>query len=101
MIFARPIFAWTFWLTTLKIDRFVDLAGRDVINYSLNNLVMLLWSGVPLVLIFLVLALGNFSSAMPSKDNIINMFYGVSFGILFCIEIAYLIHAIISGIFAI
>jgi uncharacterized Tic20 family protein len=37
LIFTRPIIAWIFWLITSKIDRFVNLAGRDIINYWISQ----------------------------------------------------------------
>ncbi len=99
LIFVRPIIVWIFWLITSKIDRFVDLAGRDIINYSLNNLVLSLWFGLPLAICVLGVALAAFSSISSYKPMMI--FFGIGFGILFCIEVAYLIHAVVASIFAI
>jgi uncharacterized Tic20 family protein len=99
LIVVRPIAAWILWLTTSRIDRFIDLSGRDVINYSLNNLTLFLWISFPLLMIWIILALTNIPSLISSETS--NIVIGGIVGILFCIEIAYLVHAIVASTFAI
>ena len=98
LIVVRPIVAWILWLITSRIDRFINLAGRDVINYSLNNLTLFLWIGFPLLMICIILSLAKIPLLISSGTS--NIVISGSVGILFCIEIAYLVHAIVASKFA-
>jgi uncharacterized Tic20 family protein len=101
LTFVNPIIAWVFWLKTSKIHHFIDLAGRDVINYSLNNLMLLLWLVLPLF----IAGVGLLQSAfLPISYYTNNVFFVVCIAILCilsCLEIFYLIHAIVGSMFAI
>jgi uncharacterized Tic20 family protein len=44
MTIALPIVVFIVWKITRKIHIFVDLAGKDVLNYSLNSLLVILCS---------------------------------------------------------
>jgi uncharacterized Tic20 family protein len=98
LIVIRPIVAWILWLITSRIDRFINLAGRDIVNYSLNNLTLFLWIGFPLLMIWIILALTKIPLLISSGTS--NIVIGGSVGILFCVEIAYLVHAIVASTFA-
>jgi hypothetical protein len=50
-------------------------------------------------MIWIILALTNIPSLISSGTS--NIIVGIIFGILFCIEIAYLVHAIVASTFAI
>jgi uncharacterized Tic20 family protein len=95
--FGMPIFSWLLWLLTRKIHPFIDLAGRDVRNYTFNHLL------VCLLIIFItfttcgIKAPNSLSSSRDSKTagNILN---GAMI-VLYCNEAGYFINSVTSAIF--
>jgi uncharacterized Tic20 family protein len=97
LIFVIPIFYWLLWILTRKIHPFIDLAGRDVRNYTINH------SLVCLLIIFItfttcgIKAPNSLSSSRDSKTagNILN---GAMI-VLYCNEAGYFINSVTSAIF--
>jgi uncharacterized Tic20 family protein len=93
-IFILPVVAWIQWLVTKKIHPFIDRAGRSIINYALNMLMLTLC----LLFIFIstcgVFTNGNSGGSMG--DN----FILVSLVTLNCLAIAHTLNSVVAGIFA-
>jgi uncharacterized Tic20 family protein len=94
LIVLLPFIAWIQWLLTKRIHPFVDRAGRIIINYTLNMLLLT----ICLLFVFIstcgLVANGNFGQSVG--DN----FILVSLVTLNCIAIAYALNSVIAGIFA-
>jgi uncharacterized Tic20 family protein len=82
-----PIISWAIWMITRTMHPFVDLAGRDVLNYTLGNLMTTLG-----LTILLVVVSGSLYK--------VPYFHEVSFGILNFVVTAFAINSITAGIFA-
>jgi uncharacterized Tic20 family protein len=82
-----PIISWVMWLATRAIHPFVDLAGRDVLNYTLGNLISTL--GLTILLVVVSRSL-----------YMVPYFHEVSFGILNFVVAAFVMNSIFSGLFA-
>ena len=82
-----PIISWVLWLTTKAIHPFVDLAGRDVLNYTLNNLIAV----VSFVFVFAA------TSGILYKVKYFNI---ISMTILNTMIAVYVFTAIVAGVFA-
>jgi uncharacterized Tic20 family protein len=82
-----PIISWAIWMITRTMHPFVDLAGRDVLNYTLGNLITTLG-----LTILLVVVSGSLYK--------VPYFHEVSFGILNFVVTAFVINSIVAGIFA-
>jgi uncharacterized Tic20 family protein len=97
LIYVIPIFYWLLWILTRKIHPFIDLAGRDVRNYTINH------SLVCILIIFItfttcgIAAPNSFISSSNSKtaENILN---GAMI-VLYCNEAGYFINSVTSAIF--
>jgi uncharacterized Tic20 family protein len=87
MILFLPIISWVIWQITKQIDPFVNLAGRDVLNYALSNLAAIL----ALTIIFFVV-----SGALYK----LKYFEEVSFAILILVIAVFVMISVIAGIFA-
>jgi uncharacterized Tic20 family protein len=87
MMAIWPIISWVMWLATRAIHPFVDLAGRDVLNYTLGNLISTLGLTILLVVV------SGFLYKVP-------YFHEVSFGILNFVVAAFVLNAFVAGIFA-
>ena len=86
MVFL-PIMSWAIWLITKDIDPFVDLAGRDVLNCALNNLILCLGLTVTIVVV------SNFLSKL-------RYFLEVSSTILLLGVATLMMTSAVAGIFA-
>jgi uncharacterized Tic20 family protein len=87
MMAIWPIITWATWLATRAIHPFVDLAGRDVLNYTLGNLISILG------LTILLVVMSSFLYKVP-------YFHEVSFGILNFVIAAFVMNSIVAGMFA-
>jgi uncharacterized Tic20 family protein len=87
MMAIWPIISWVMWLTTRTIHAFVDLAGRDVLNYALGNLISTLG------LTILLVVTSRFLYKVP-------YFHEVSFGILNFVVAAFVMNSIVASMFA-
>jgi uncharacterized Tic20 family protein len=87
MMAIWPIISWVMWLATRAIHPVVDLAGRDVLNYALSNLI----STLSLTILFVVIS--GFLYKVP-------YFHEVSFGMINFVVAAFVTNSIIAGIFA-
>jgi uncharacterized Tic20 family protein len=94
-IFVLPTIAWIAWLMTKRVNIFVDLAGRDILNCTLNILI--------LAILFLFLA-GMTCSVLvstqflqqPAEDN----FIAINLISMNFMAIAYCLNSVISAVFA-
>jgi uncharacterized Tic20 family protein len=86
-ILLWPIISWGTWQITRAIDPFVDLAGRDVFNYTLSNLATTLCLTVVLVVI----------SGILYK---VKYFHEVSLTILVLVVAVFVMTSIVAGIFS-
>lgn len=87
LIVVLPVMSWTIWLITKDLDPFVDLAGRDAINYALNNLILILGLTV------MIVAISNFLSKLK-------YFHEVSSTILLLGVATFVMSSAVAGIFA-
>jgi uncharacterized Tic20 family protein len=88
MTLIWPIINWIAWASLRNIHPFVELAGRDVLNYALGNLILTLGLTV------MVVIASGFLDKVPyfSRD--------VSFGILNFVGAAFVINSLVASIFA-
>jgi uncharacterized Tic20 family protein len=93
-IFTLPVIAWIQWLITKRIHPFVDRAGRSVINYTLNLLLL------TICLVFVFLTTCGVISTGYVRQSLSDNFVLVSLFTLNCIAIAYFLNAVVAGIFA-
>jgi uncharacterized Tic20 family protein len=87
LIIVWPTISWITWVTTKKIHPFVDLAGRDLLNYTLANSIAII-----LTLITFVVA----NNSLPSNEYIRK----IMLTFLCLVPIAFAINAVIAGIFS-
>jgi uncharacterized Tic20 family protein len=90
-IVFQPIVALFSWRVTKNIHPFVDRSGRDAVNCALNMLVGTLSSILFCTFIFSV------TCGVGNQDP--TLFF-ISLFILCCVELAYFINSVITGIFA-
>jgi uncharacterized Tic20 family protein len=82
---------WIVWLFTKATHSFIDLSGRNALNCAINNL---LWMTVVLTLCLLVFSL---TCGIGNQDPSLFM---VSLMLACLLELAYIIYAVVAGIFA-
>jgi uncharacterized Tic20 family protein len=87
MTLILPIISWGTWVITKAMHPVVDLAGRDVLNYTLGNLIS------TICLAILLGVTNGFLYKVP-------YFNEVSFGILNLVIAAFVMTSIVAGIFA-
>jgi uncharacterized Tic20 family protein len=87
MTLILPIISWVTWKIVRTMHPFVDLAGRDMLNYTLGN------SIATLSLTILLVVVSRSLYHVP-------YFHEVSFGILNFVVTAFVINSIVAGIFA-
>ncbi len=84
MTLIWPLISWIIWKISSFIHPFVDLAGRDALNYALGNLILT---------ICLTIALTVASTSL----YMVPYFYEVSFGILNFVVAAFVMNSIVAG----
>ena len=82
-----PIISWVIWMITRTMHPFVDLIGRDVLNYTLCNLITTIGSTIMVVIA---------SRSLYTVPYV----HEVSFGILHFEIAAFVINSIVAGIFS-
>jgi uncharacterized Tic20 family protein len=87
MTLILPIISWVIWTISRTIHPFVDLAGRDLLNYTLGNLI----STIGLT-IMIVIVNGSLYKVAYFKE--------VSLGILNLVVATFVANSIGAGIFA-
>jgi uncharacterized Tic20 family protein len=91
MTMVLPIVVFVVWKITRKIHTFVDLAGTDVLNYSLNSLI------VTLCFSFVTCTTcGVVSMINPDAGSI----FIVGLILINAVALAYTIYSVVSGIYA-
>jgi uncharacterized Tic20 family protein len=94
LIALLPFIAWIQWLLTKRSHPFVDRAGRSIINYALNMLLLTLF------LLFAFITTCGVVTSGNSGGSIADNFLFASLVTLNCLAIAYALNAGIAGIFA-
>jgi uncharacterized Tic20 family protein len=89
MTLIWPIINWIAWASLRNIHPFVDLAGRNALNYALANLILTL--GLT-VMVFIAIGFLDLYKVPYFND--------VSFGILNFVGAAFVIHSLVASIFA-
>jgi uncharacterized Tic20 family protein len=94
-IFAILII-WILWLFTRNIHPFINLAGRNALNCAINNL---LWMTVGMTLFIMAFSLtcgvGN-----QNPSPLMTTLLMISFTLVSLIVFAYVIYALVAGIYA-
>jgi uncharacterized Tic20 family protein len=99
---GMPVFSWLLWILTRKIHPFIDLAGKDVRNYTINHLL------VYLLLIFITITTcgmtnSNYYSDLKSSTEPSTTTQNILTAgpiMLYCNEAGYFINSVTSGIFS-
>jgi uncharacterized Tic20 family protein len=91
---GMPFFSGLLWRLTRRIHPFVDLAGMDTTNYTVNHLIVL-------VIILLI----TFTLCAVSASNTKGSFSGAPFSytgaiLVYCIEATYFLNSVVCGVFA-
>jgi uncharacterized Tic20 family protein len=91
---GMPLFSGLLWRLTRRIHPFVDLAGMDTTNYTVNHLIVL-------VIILLI----TFTLCAVSASNTKGSFSGAPFSytgaiLVYCIEATYFLNSVVCGVFA-
>jgi uncharacterized Tic20 family protein len=90
-IVLQPILALFAWRETKNIHSFVDISGRDAVNCALNTVL-----GTSASILFVTFTF-SVTCGIGYQDP--TLFY-ISLFILCCIEFAYFMNSVITGIFA-
>jgi uncharacterized Tic20 family protein len=94
-IWVLPTIGWIAWLITKRTDVFVDRAGRDVLNCTLNILILAI-----LFLFVACMTCGVLMSTQYLQPPAGDTFITISLISINCLAIAYFLNSAISGIFA-
>jgi uncharacterized Tic20 family protein len=86
-ILFSPIISWVLWLATKPMNPFVDLVGRDAINYTLSGSIAILCFTVTIF-------------AISGTLYKIDYFHEISLTILNAVAAAYVVNSFVAGIFA-
>jgi uncharacterized Tic20 family protein len=87
LIIVLPTIVWVSWLVTKKINPFVDLHGRDVLNYTLSNSI-----AIALTIVMMIAISKSFTNIEYVNKLIL---------IAACfVPISFSVNSIVSGIFA-
>jgi uncharacterized Tic20 family protein len=103
LCFGMPIFSWLLWVLTGRIHPFIDLAGRDVRNYTINH------SLVCLLIIFITITTcgmttSNYYSDLKSSQGLSTATKNILTGgtiVLYCNEAGYFMNSVTSVVFSI
>jgi uncharacterized Tic20 family protein len=87
IILFWPIVSWGAWQITKTIDPFVDLAGQDVLNYTLGN---------SIAIFCLTVALFVINGTLYK----VKYFHEVSLAILILVVATFVMTSVVAGIFA-
>jgi uncharacterized Tic20 family protein len=87
LIIVLPIITWVLWLAVKSIDSFVDLAGRDAINYTVSSLIVIVCFTATIF-------------AMSGTLYKLKYFYELSLHMLNGVAAAWVINSVVAGIFA-
>jgi uncharacterized Tic20 family protein len=93
-IIVLPFIAWIQWLITKRIHPFVDRAGRSIINYTLNMLML------ALCLLFIFISTCGIFTNGNSGGSMGDNFILVSLFTLNGLAIAHALNSVVAGIFA-
>jgi uncharacterized Tic20 family protein len=91
MTIILPIVILIVWQITRKIHPFVDLSGKDVLNYSLNSLI------VTIFFTFVTSTTCGIVSIVNSSTSIV---FIASLIIINAVPIVYTINSVVAGIYA-
>ncbi len=91
MTIVLPVVLFIIWQITRRIHSFIDLSGKDVLNYSLNSLLVILCFSFVTCTTCSVVSVMN-----PAAGTI----FIVGLVIINCTALAYTIGSIVAGIYA-
>lgn len=91
MIIILPIILSIAWQITRRIHSFINLSGQDVLNYRLNSLIVIIYSGFAICTTCRIIDTDNSSTYTVFIASLI---------ILNSLAISYFVNSVIGDIFA-